>query len=360
MGMHTKTYFKIFILLFAFCIQIKAYSQNYIFKKNTFGEIEVTNSSFGANTGTVIAKFKKNALGFIELQTEQSAFRQSYQPWIERPIITPIQPQLSSVSSIMNSINIYLTTLQPFNQVYASKSSSEENEKIDQQVNREFNSIQAKAKEFKQFYNCFNGKPTSLPNGIYSILLMSKRPSIRPEIADEEINKEMSQIMKGIDTVMDNGYAVVVNNKITYLINQQGGSEVYESHDSTTFIGGYIKDCKAILRTGDNLVEVYFIDFLLDSKPLSAPPSLGAINFTLPTNLAGQIIYVYPAKTLSDFNTLCGLIWVVNPENLLPSTVIQTNMKAGNYRYNIKRSGMILKEGRFEVKKAELTNVLIN
>lgn len=336
----------LFGLLFCFAsLSIKA--QDFIYKRNFLGEIEVYNSSFGLPQGQPISTLKVNIYGNLELSNNKNgeAFKETENVFNYRKKLVPVKPYLAPVADIVNSYNVYASSAINLQK----KAESEIPQEYLNGMNASAKKEQAKASNFKMFYRSFLDKPNIVNDGWHKVIILQKAPYS----SETQRNKLSSIIENGIDTILSVGFAHVNDNKINQLF--WGGSDwsntIFTGYIESRFAGGIINKGFSNLRFDTEIVELYFIDYLLDPKPLPTYPHLGGVKFNFPQKNTGESIFMFMN------NVFVG--GLMNYEEKDPRNMNMVNfalVMEGQYTYKIGINPPY-KTGSFIVRDGQITPV---
>jgi hypothetical protein len=341
---------KLILLLIASFITNALFSQQgYIYKRNAFGTIDIYQSSYGTDQGAPIGTIKKNAFGYIEVETkEQKNFTQTVDPYSYRPQLVPLKPFLAPVSEIINTTNTYYQVLNQQKEIQEKRENANI-KKGAEYLNSMFKPFQSKAKSLKTFLNSYTNRPDTVRQGWHNVLIISKM--------SDAFKNTFPQAYQDIDSIGVLGYALVEGNKIQHMLEQILDTKQYIVH-SGNFVTGTINRCQTFLKEGDNIIEVLFIDYAIDPQPLKTRPHFGGAVFNYPAQQSAVMIEIYDYDNPENKNSVGVVISEKNDGmNYFASL-------PGKYRYTVKSisnltSKQILSQGYFEIKDMDTQTILI-
>lgn len=260
--------------LFAILVGHTMFAQDYIYKRNSFGQIEVFESSNGFPQGQKLATIKRNIYGYIEVENSKGSqnITTTENPYSRMPTITPITPYLAPVVSIMNTINTFI-------EVNKKVAASQNNQTLSRDGVAKYKATMEKmAQQYTQFTNFYNSvpnKPSKVKDGWHSVVIMSS--SLAKDF--NEINKAGG--IQQIEKLIQLGYGYVVNNKLQKTI-ECSFTQTVEFVKPSILSGNAIENCKTYYKWKDSKGvpdEVYFIDYILDETEIASLPLLGTFKF---------------------------------------------------------------------------------
>ncbi len=256
---------------------IKTHAQSYLYKKNSFGQVEIFASSYGHPTGQPVAKIKRNVWGYLEIESLQSnsAFTSRNNPNFKTPYYNSNRTELASVINSINTTNLFIQNNFIINN--SSTGTNKNDKSFIDAINSGNEEASNRLQDINNLYSQFVNKPKVVANGWHEVVTFSS------------ITAKNNTTVKTVFS----GYANVQNNKITQIIEYltMGDNVVYFYDD---VISNSINDCQAIYKLNNSSLKftnVYFINALFNPTLTTNPPKLGRHLFY--STVIGMTIVVY-------------------------------------------------------------------
>lgn len=261
--------------LLLYTVNIKA--QDFIYKRNYSGEIDVYSKQNGVIQALPIGTFSRNVYGYVEFKSRETVFyKQSNEQVDLPPKIEPIVPQFESVTSVVNTLNVYLNLI---------KIQSQQKKQSEVGINNLktlFSKMNMDYMNLTDFYNQLSEKPKEIRNGWHNITVTSN-PNEAGIILN---NKKMVEV----------GYALVKSNKIQDIILCDWSNGMNFSNPPI-ITSNSITECKSFYKrknsASTDLCEVYFLDYLLDSNSSATVPPLGKCTFTISPSIPKAVVGIF-------------------------------------------------------------------
>jgi hypothetical protein len=261
--------YKLFTVLLA-CASLTAHSQDYIYKPNAQGQVEVYKASYGIPQGTAIARISRNSSGYVEIRSLNSDpyFQKNQDPYSNRISYQAVRSFMAPVASIMNTLNAYRELLNRQERVR----SQQDADATLNNLKSLFADMQTSIDNLVSFYNSVRDKPAYVTDGWHNVVEVGRINLTAAGLGDKTIQF---------------GWAYVESNSVKEVITREftGGIEF----SNLPMDPAPIIDCKASKKS----TEVYFIDYILDRNSHAPEPTIGKQYFDIADNINGLIVEVY-------------------------------------------------------------------
>lgn len=318
-----------FILIIILFLPVLGFTQDVVYKRNAFGQVEIYSSNYGVPVGTPIGVVRRTAMGYIEVKdmSQQNAFRQSENAYSRRPQLITTKPYLAPVSQHINSLNTFIEA----NKIQSQAQSQNEVTQRETHLKNLFEEMQTRYTDLLSFYNQIQNKPKSVSDGWHNVTCIMPNP--------------LKDVFKG-DKLVKIGYANVINNKVKQVIYRDFTQGIMFEKEEV--ISNAIDGCKAFTKepgSNSNLDEIYFLDYLLDTTTHADLPKIGIITFGLDPriNRAGVVIYRKDPRIYGDgYDNSLGQVYIlrdvdgnIKPINYFCSYVGTYYYKAGDLNNHV-------------------------
>lgn len=276
---------KVILQTFVFLLLIfnSQAQDQYIYKKNFRGEIEIYGAKNGIQELSPLGTIKRNFRG--EMVVEYKNNNQSRTSPYDKPInYDAYKIPLYDYTSEVNTLLSYLALQQ--NQL---KVSTEETNASNNIYTTWLKKEEAKAANFTKnlisFYSKFEDKPSKLSDGWKNVIITSEALQATGNTLSVRYNI---------------GYAKISDNKVVLYYEKDGTLPIFDGFDISRFVGGSLKSCKAIVKDDYNIKTLYFVDNMIDTAARSNKPKMASIRFNLKNPFQQAGVHMYKTGTSID------------------------------------------------------------